>query len=316
MSVGISIYPDDGRDAESLIKNADAAMYHAKQLGRDNYQFFKQEINDRVVERLFIEAGLRRAVARQEFALHYQPKINLETGEIAGAEALIRWQNPTRGLLPPGEFLSNAGESGLIVPIGRWVLREACRQVRAWLDAGLTPCSVAINISAVEFRSKGFIEYVRDILLESRLGPGHLEIELAESVLMQDGESTIILLQALKAMGVQLAIDDFGTGYSSLSYLKRFPIDSLKIDKSFVRDIATDPDDATIVSAVIAMGNSLNKRVTAEGVETKEQLAFLRAERCEEGQGYYFSSPMAADEYRKLLMGGTLERSSSINNYG
>jgi len=304
VSIGISIYPDDGRDAEALIKNADAAMYHAKQLGRDNYQFFKQEINDRVVERHSLEAGLRRAMARKEFVLYYQPKINLETGEITGAEALIRWQHPTRGLISPGEFVSIAEEIGLIVPMGRWVLREACRQVRAWLDAGLLPSPVAINISALEFRSEGFLEGVRDILLETRLAPGYLEIELTESVLMQDGESTSIMLQALKAMGVQLAIDDFGTGYSSLSYLKRFPIDSLKIDQSFVRDIATDPDDATIVSAVIAMGNSLNKRVCTEGVETQEQLTFLRGKHCSEGQGYYFSRPVAAEEYTKVLRAG------------
>ncbi|KAF0190807.1 MAG: response regulator receiver [Gammaproteobacteria bacterium] len=315
MSIGISVYPGDGEDAETLIKNADAAMYHAKQKGRNNYQFFKQEMNDMVVERQSIEASLRRAIARQEFVLHYQPKINLETGEITGAEALLRWLHPTRGLLAPKKFVAVAEECGLIVPIGRWVLREACRQVRAWLDAGLRPAPVAINISAVEFRSKDFIEGVRDILKETRLEPRYLEIELTESVLMQDGESTIAALQVLNAMGVQLAIDDFGTGYSSLSYLKRFPIDTLKIDQSFVHDITIDPDDATIVSAVIGMGNSLNKRVSAEGVETLEQLAFLRAERCGEGQGYYFSRPVVAEEYTKLLKGGISEPSRRRNGW-
>lgn len=304
LSIGISIYPGDGEDAETLIKNADAAMYYAKQNGRDNFQFFMQDMNDRAVERQSLETGLRRAVAAQEFVLHYQPKIHLETGEIAGAEALIRWLHPKRGLLHPGQFVSIAEECGLIVPIGRWVLREACRQIRAWLDAGLQPASVAINISAVEFRSKHFLEGIRDALEEIRLEPAYLGIELTESTLMQDGESTASVLQALKALGVQLAIDDFGTGYSSLSYLKRFPIDTLKIDQSFVRDITTDPDDAIIVSAVIGMGNSLHKRVSAEGVETQEQLDFLRTARCGEAQGYYFHRPMVAEEYTELLRTG------------
>jgi diguanylate cyclase (GGDEF)-like protein/PAS domain S-box-containing protein len=304
VSIGISIYPSDGEDAESLIKNADAAMYHAKQYGRNNYQFFRQEMNDRVVERHSLEADLRRAVTGREFVLHYQPKVNLETGAITGAEALIRWLHPQRGLLFPGQFVPVAEESGLIVPIGRWVLREACRQLRSWLDAGIRPVPVAINISAVEFRNKDFLEGVRDILKQTRLESGYLEIELTESVLMQDGDSTTTVLQALKALGLQLAIDDFGTGYSSLSYLKRFPIDALKIDQSFVRDITTDPDDATIISAVIGMGNSLNKRVSAEGVETWEQLAFLQVARCGEGQGNYFSRPVVAKEYTKLLRAG------------
>jgi len=304
VSIGISLYPTDGEDAETLIKHADAAMYHAKQNGRDNYQFFKQDMNDRAVERHTLEASLRRALAGQEFVLHYQPKIQLETGAISGAEALIRWQHPQRGLLDPGQFVSIAEECGLIVPIGQWVLREACRQVRAWLDAGLRPALMAINISAVEFRSEGFVEGIRQVLEENRLEPGYLEIELTESVLMRDAESTTDVLQALKAMGVQLAIDDFGTGYSSLSYLKRFPIDTLKIDQSFVHDIASNPDGTTIVSAVIAMGNSLHKRVSAEGVETQAQLTFLRAEHCGEAQGYYFSRPMAAEEYTELLRAG------------
>lgn len=314
MSIGISIYPSDGEDAETLIKNADAAMYHAKQNGRNNYQFFKQDMNDRVVERQFLEASLRRAMAKQEFVLHYQPRVNLKTGEITGAEALIRWLHPVRGLLLPEKFVSIAEECGLIVPIGRWVLREACRQICTWVEAGLRPPSVAINISAVEFRSNDFLDGVRDILKETRLEPGHLEIELTESVLMQDGESTITMLDALKAMGVRLAIDDFGTGYSSLSYLKRFPIDTLKIDQSFVRDITTDPDDATIVNAMIGMGNNLNKRVSAEGVETREQLTFLRAAGCGEAQGYYFSRPLVLEEYTKLLRAGTSELSRSHND--
>ncbi len=305
-SIGIGVYPSDGEDAENLIKNSDAAMYHAKHNGRNNFQFFKQDMNDRAVERQFLEATLRRALAGSEFVLHYQPKINLETGRITGAEALIRWQHPERGLLFPEQFVPIAEESGLIVPIGRWVLREACAQVRIWLDAGLRPTPVAINISAVEFRSKDFLNGVRDILKETRLEPGYLEIEMTESVLMRDVESTTGVLHELKAMGIKLAIDDFGTGYSSLSYLKGFPIDTLKLDRSFVRDITTDPDDATIVSAMISMGNSLKKRVSAEGVETWEQLVFLRAERCGEGQGAYFSLPLPADDYGKLLGTGIL----------
>ena len=304
MSIGISIYPDDGENAETLIKNADAAMYHAKQNGRNNYQFFKQQMNDRIVERQSLEAGLRAALIRQEFVLYYQPIINLETGAISGTEALIRWRHPQRGLLLPEQFVPVAEECGLIVPIGRWVLREACRQTRVWLDAGLHPCPLSINISAVEFRSNEFLDGVRESLQETQLAPGNLEVELTESVLMQDLKSTTTVLKTLKTMGVQLAIDDFGTGYSSLSYLKRFPIDNLKIDKSFVCDIASDPDNTTIVSAVIGMGNSLNKRVSAEGVETQAQLDFLRAQHCSGGQGFFFSPPVTAGAYAQLLING------------
>jgi diguanylate cyclase (GGDEF)-like protein/PAS domain S-box-containing protein len=301
LSIGISVFPDDGEDAETLIKNADAAMYHAKGNGRDNYQFFKQDMNDRAVERQSLEGSLRQAVARQEFILHYQPKVNLETGAITGAEALIRWLHPARGLLSPKQFVSIAEDSGLIVPIGQWTLREACRQAQAWQNAGLRPTPIAVNISAVEFRSEDFLADLRGILMDTGLDPRYLEIELTESVLVQDIESTMAVLHALKAIGVQLAIDDFGTGYSSLSYLCQFPIDTLKIDQSFVRDIATDTGDATIVSAVIGMGNSLKLRVSAEGVETREQLAFLQAEHCEEGQGFYFSPPVDAQAFAELL---------------
>ena len=226
--------------------------------------------------------------------LHYQPKMNLETGAIIGVEALIRWRHPQRGLVPPAQFMPIAEECGFIVPIGRWVLREACRQARAWQDAGLPPMRIAVNISAVELRAKDFVAGVRAILAETGLEPRYLELELTETFLMQDSKSTAAVLQALKDMGVQLALDDFGTGYSSLSYLKRFPIDTLKIDQSFVRDLTTDADDASIVSAVISMGKSLHMRVVAEGVETREQLAFLQEQSCPEGQGYYFSQPVIA----------------------
>jgi len=300
-SIGISTYPDDGLDAETLIRCADTAMYHAKDKGRNNYQFFTEDMNLRVVERQFLEGSLRRALKRREFVLHYQAKINLETGAISGVEALIRWRHPERGLIPPAMFVPIAEDCGLIVPIGRWVLREACRQIQAWIDAGLPPMPVAVNISAVEFQSKDFLEGVRAILKETRLNPRYLELELTESVLMQDGAFTAQALVALKALGVRLAIDDFGTGYSSLSYLRQFPIDTLKIDQSFVREITAGSLDDTIVSAVISMGKTLKQRVVAEGIETGEQLAFLRRQQCGEGQGYHLSRPVSAEEFVTVL---------------
>jgi EAL domain-containing protein (putative c-di-GMP-specific phosphodiesterase class I) len=299
-SIGISIYPESGQDAEAMIKNADAAMYSAKQNGRNDYQFFKPEMNVRTVGQQSLEAGLHGALERREFVLHYQPKINLEMGAITGAEALIRWQHPEQGLILPAQFVSIAEACGLIVPIGQWVLREACLQARAWHDAN-RPMSVAVNISAIEFQHKDFLAGVRAILKDTRLEARYLELELTESVLMQDVESTSYVLKELKNMGVKLAIDDFGTGHSSLSYLRRFPIDTLKIDQSFVHDISTDPNDATIVNAVIGMGKNLKQRVVAEGVETQEQLAFLQARHCDEGQGYLFSRPIVAEEFAKLL---------------
>lgn len=301
LSIGIAIYPDDGQDADEVMKNADTAMYHAKANGRNNYQFFTTEMNTRAVQRLFIEGNLRRALKQGEFLLYYQPKIDLSSGLMIGSEALIRWQDPEHGLIYPNQFVPIAEESGLIVPIGSWVLREACRQVRAWQDSGLLVVPVSVNISAVEFRHKHFIEGVAQILKETGMLPGHLELELTESILMQDAKSSESVLESLKAMGMQLAIDDFGTGYSSLSYLKRFPINTLKIDQSFVRDIVDDVDDASIVSAMIAMGKNLKQRVIAEGVETEAQLAFLRSLHCDEGQGFLFGHPLPADEFERLL---------------
>ena len=300
MSIGISIFPDDGDDAETLLGNADSAMYHAKEKGRNNYQFFKQEMNDRSVERQSLEGGLRQALARDEFLLHYQPKVNLETGAITGAEALIRWLHPVRGLLYPEQFVPIAEDSGLIIPIGQWIIREACRQAKTWQSTGDRPTAIAVNVSAVELRSVDFLAGIRDTLKVTGLDPWYLEIELTESVLVQDIEASIALLHALKALGLQLAIDDFGTGYSSLSYLRQFPVDTLKIDQSFVRDIMVDEGDSTIVSAVIGMGNSLKLRVTAEGVETREQLVFLQSENCEEGQGFYFSPAVDAEAFTRL----------------
>jgi diguanylate cyclase (GGDEF)-like protein len=303
-SIGISIYPEDGQDAETLIKNADIAMYHAKEGGRNNYKFFEQDMNARAVERQSIEAGLRRALERQEFVLHYQPKINLHSGAIVGVEALVRWQHPQRGLLAPAQFVPIAEDSGLILPNGRWVLREACRQARTWQDAGLPPITVAVNTSALEFRAKDFLENVRAALEESRLEPRYLELELTESVLMRDAKATGSVLHALADLGIKLAIDDFGTGYSSLSYLRQFPIDTLKIDQSFVSRMTHNPDDAAIVSAVISMAKALRLCVIAEGVETAEQLAFLLAQHCDEGQGYFFGRPMAAEALATLLQTG------------
>ncbi len=300
-SIGISIYPQDGHDADTLIKSADTAMYQAKGRGSNNYHFFKQNMNVRAVKRQFLESSLGRALERQEFLLHYQPKVDLETGAITGAEALIRWMDPDRGLIPPAQFVPVAEDCGLIVPIGRWVLHEACRQCRAWMDARLQPVPVAVNISAVELRAKNFLDCVRGLLKDTLLEPRYLELELTESVLMRDDELTISVLLALKAMGVRLAVDDFGTGNSSLSYLRRFPIDTLKIDQSFVHEISTSANDAAFLGAVISVGKTLKKRVVAEGVEKREQLAFLQSERCNEGQGYYFSPAVDAEHFAQLL---------------
>jgi diguanylate cyclase (GGDEF)-like protein len=303
-SIGISVYPEDGADAETLIKNADTAMYHAKESGRNNFQFFKADMNRKAVERQSLEGSLHRALEREEFLLHYQPKVNLNTGEITGVEALVRWQHPERGLVPPAQFVPIAEDCGLILQIGRWVLREACRQARDWQDAGLPPLPIAVNVSAVEFRDKGFVQGVRTILAETGLEARYLELELTEGVLMDDAESTASVLQELKTMGAQLAVDDFGTGYSSLSYLRQFPIDVLKIDRSFVNQITADPDDSTIVSAIINMGKSLKHHVVAEGIETQLQRAYLQTQQCAEGQGYLFSRPLAAAQFAQLLLSG------------
>jgi diguanylate cyclase (GGDEF)-like protein/PAS domain S-box-containing protein len=300
-SVGVSTYPEDGQSAELLIRNADLAMYQAKEKGRSNYQFFEKGMNVRAVERQSIEEDLRFALERNEFVVHYQPKIDLKTGGITGVEALVRWRHPKRGLVGPLRFISVAEDCGLILPIGKWVLRESCRQAKAWQDAGLPPIEVAVNVSSVEFRNDDFPEGIATILRETGLEPCYLELELTESVLMQHAEFSVPLLKNLKTMGVRLAIDDFGTGYSSLSYLRQFPIDTLKVDQSFIHEINAETDEATIISAVINMGCRLKHRVIAEGVETAEQLAFLRAHGCDEGQGYYFGRPMPATQTAKLL---------------
>jgi diguanylate cyclase (GGDEF)-like protein/PAS domain S-box-containing protein len=300
-SIGIVIYPDDGADSETLLKHADFAMYHAKDKGRNNYQFFEPDMNARALERQSLEGELRRAMERDEFVLHYQPKINLRTGAITGVEALIRWHHPDRGLVPPTRFVPIAEECGAIVSIGRWVLRDACRQARVWQSESLPPICISVNISTVELRHKDFIAGVGAALMESGLAPSNLELELTETFLMQDSQSTAIVLQALKKLGVRLALDDFGTGFSSMSHLKNFPIDTLKIDQSFVRNLTTDAGDAGIVTALIGMGRSLGMGVVAEGVETVEQLAHLREQGCPEGQGNHFSRPLSAENLTRLL---------------
>jgi len=292
VSIGISIYPDDGRDAETLIKNADTAMYCAKENGRNKFKFFEADMNIRAVQRHSIEIHLRQALERQEFLLYYQPKVDLNSGLMVGVEALIRWQHPEHGLVLPSLFVPIAEECGLILAIDRWVLREACRQAQAWLQAGLPPITMAVNTSTIDFHDEHFLETIHLTLKETGLDPCFLELELTESVLMQDAAFTNILLEALSDLGVKLAIDDFGTGYSSLSYLRQFPIDTLKIDQSFVNKMIHNPDDASIVSAIISLGKTLKLHVIAEGVETPEQLKFLQTQDCDAVQGYYLGRPM------------------------
>jgi diguanylate cyclase (GGDEF)-like protein/PAS domain S-box-containing protein len=302
-SIGISVYPDDGQDPGVLLRAADAALLCAKEQGRNRYQVYAREMKAREIEHDSLEEDLNAALQRKEFILHYQAQVDLKTGAICGTEALIRWEHPGRGLLQPSQFIPIAEASGQIVAIGQWVLREACRQTRAWLDVGLRPMRVAVNISALEFRDKRFLENLQAILTDTGLEARYLELELTESVLMEDVESTGVALSGLKAMGVQLAIDDFGTGFSSLSYLTRFDIDALKIDQSFVRAMTPDPE-AIVLGAVVAMAKSLKHRVIAEGVETAGQLASLQELHCGEGQGYLFQRPSDADAFADLLEAG------------
>lgn len=301
VSIGVVTFPDDGLDAESLLKNADFAMYQAKESGRNCYQFFKPEMNVKAARRQSVENGLRIALEGDAFVLHYQPKFNLQTGAITAVEALIRWRHPMLGVLLPSEFISVAEDSGLIVPLGKWVLREGCCQAKAWQNAGLTKVKMAINVSAVELRAKDFVQNVSATLRGTGLDAAHLELELTETFLMEDPGSTVSVLHTLKNMGVGLALDDFGTGYSSLSYMRRFPIDTLKIDGSFLFNVTADDDNASIVEAVINMGRSLRMRVVAEGVETPDQLAFLQAHGCPEGQGFLLGRPVAAKQMARLL---------------
>lgn len=302
-SIGISIYPDDGKDLETLARKADVAMYQAKDKGRNTYQIFIEEMDFRALARQSMEQELHRALEQNKFVLHYQPKVNLETGSITGVEALIRIRESDHQLVYPVHFISIAEDCGLILPIGRWVLHEACRQTQAWLQAGFDIGQIAVNVSSREFHSKDFLAGVISVLNETGLDPSHLELEMTESGLMEDTDQIMAILYALKKLGVRITIDDFGTGYSSLSYLTRFPLDTLKIDQSFVQNLndASHDKENAVISAVIAMGESLKHRVVAEGIETKQQLDFLQSKHCTEGQGYYFSRPLAAEDYTALI---------------
>jgi diguanylate cyclase (GGDEF)-like protein/PAS domain S-box-containing protein len=301
-SVGIALYPADGLDAEVLLNNADAAMYRAKALGRNSHQFYLPEMNEREVERRGMEAQLRGALERGEFLLHYQPKVDLISGSISGFEALLRWQHPQRGLVQPLQFISILEETGLIVPVGEWVVRSVCDQLCSWQEAGVMPCPIAINLSARQFKQKNLDAVIGAILKDAGVDPRFLEFELTESLLMSDAHESVNTLRNLKAYGVRLSVDDFGTGYSSLAYLKRFPLDALKIDRTFIADVTTDPDDATITLAIISLAHSLQLRVVAEGVETEGQLKFLKAHGCDEMQGYYFAQPLNVGECTQALI--------------
>ncbi|ANA39392.1 diguanylate cyclase [Geobacter anodireducens] len=300
-SIGIALFPSDGDTVDALLKNADAAMYHAKEQGKNNYQFYSEEMNTRVFERMALETSLHRAIRQQEFLLYYQPRVDLRTGRISGVEALVRWNHPEMGLVSPARFIPLAEETGLIVPIGEWVLRTACAQNKAWQEAGLPPLRMAVNLSARQFRQENLIQMVADVLAETGLDPRWLELELTESLLMERAEQSVSILRSLADMGIDIAVDDFGTGYSSLGYLKRFPITNLKIDQSFIRDIASDPDDAILVRTIITMAHGLGMKTVGEGVESLEQVDFLCRHGCEEVQGYYFSRPLTAEGCEELL---------------
>jgi EAL domain-containing protein (putative c-di-GMP-specific phosphodiesterase class I) len=300
-TMGISMFPEHGRDADTLMERADVAMYAAKEKGANEFQFFSEGIDRQIRDRLRLENGLRLALERNELFLVYQPQIDTRTGDVSGLEALLRWQHPEMGLIPPNDFIGVAESSGMIVPIGEWVMRTACAQARKWQDAGLPAVPVAVNVSAIQLRQQGFCELVRRILQETGLSAKYLEIELTEGLLMTNVDVMFTLIQELRELGVKLTIDDFGTGYSSLNYLRQFKVNRLKIDRSFVREVPENADDAAITTAIINMAKALNLDVLAEGVENVEQLDFLRAQNCFEIQGFYFSKPMAVDQIEKKL---------------
>jgi diguanylate cyclase (GGDEF)-like protein len=300
-SLGVSVYPSDGHDAETLVRNADSAMYRAKEQGRDNYQLYTPAMNAKAIERLSLESRLRQAVANDELELHFQPFIDLKTAEVLGAEALLRWRHPELGLIPPGEFIPIAELSGLIVPIGEWVLRTACAEARKWHQQGFQGLTVSVNLSSRQFQQTDLVSQVTQALEETGLEADKLDLEITESNAMQNAEHSINTLWGLKKQGVRISMDDFGTGYSSLNYLKRFPIDRIKLDQSFVRDLPGDKDDAAIAMAVIAMGRSLELVVIAEGVETEEQLAFLKGHECDQLQGFLLSRPLPSDGFETFL---------------
>lgn len=301
VSIGITLYPDDGHQASTLIKNADIALTRAKSAGRNNSQFYKPTMGDQVDRRLLLEKNLRQALDKQEFILHYQPKISVREHKIVGMEALVRWNHPESGMVSPGEFIPVAEECGLIIPMGAWILSMACRQTQAWLEAGFGPLKVAVNLSPRQFRQHGLHEMIQKTLQETGIPPESLELEVTESMMVESVEDAIHLLNKLRSLGLSIAMDDFGTGYSSLRYLKQFPIQTLKIDQSFVRDLNHDINDTAIIHAIIAMSKSLKLRVVAEGVETQEQLDFLRENGCDEIQGYFYSRPLTADAFVRFL---------------
>lgn len=303
-SIGMAVYPTDGKDPETLMKHADIAMYRAKEIGRNNSQFYTPTMNERALERLHMEGDLRAALEQDQFELHYQPQVDLRSGKIIGVEALIRWNHPEHGMIAPSRFIALAEETGLIVPIGAWVIRTACAQNKAWQRAGHERLKIAVNLSARQFTQHDLVELIAFALAETKLDPQYLEIELTESMVMADVEHAIEILRKLNELGVQISIDDFGTGYSSLSYLKRFPIDVLKVDQSFVRDITINPDDAAIVASIISLAHSLRLQVIAEGVETAEQLDYLQGNDCDVIQGYHFSRPLPAEQLEQMLLDG------------
>lgn len=303
-SIGYSLFPKDGETDEVLLKNADAAMYYAKESGRNNFQAYSPDMETKATQRLEIGGDLRQALEKNEFTLRYQPRVSLTTGEIIGAEALIRWQHPTQGAISPTQFIPIAEETGLIVQIGEWVLRTACQQNKAWNDLGLPPITMSVNLSARQFVKKDLVQSIDNVLKESGLPPAQLELELTESLIMHNAELFITTLNNLKALGIKLSVDDFGTGFSSLAYLKRFPIDRLKLDRSFVHNVTFDKDSAAIARAVISLGHSMNLEVLAEGVETTEELEFLRTFKCDELQGYFFSEPLTGEVMEQLLKSG------------
>lgn len=300
-SMGIASYPRDGEDVNMLLKNADAAMYQAKDLGRNNFQFYTPEMNRKMQERIFLKEGLTKALKEEEFVLVYQPQIDLRSKEIVGVETLIRWKHPERGLIPPVEFIPMAEETGMIVQIGEWVLRTACQQNKAWQDAGMAPIKMSVNVSPRQFRERDFVACVRSVLADTGMDPQYLELEITESLIMDNVERAVVTMNELNTIGVQLSIDDFGTGYSSLSSLKHFPVARLKIDQSFVKGLPGDKDDNAIAMAVIALGHRLNLKIVAEGVETDQQRSFLCDNDCDEMQGYHFSRPVPAEKIVEML---------------
>jgi diguanylate cyclase (GGDEF)-like protein len=299
-SIGISFFPNDGEDAQTLLKNAGAALSRAKDHGSDNYQFYTADMNAKAVKRLTLENNLRRALERDEFEIYYQPKVNINTKKIVGMEALVRWRHPELGFISPSEFIPLAEDTGLIVPLSEWILRHACAQNKLWFDEGF-PLNVAVNLSARQFQQQDLAQTILKIIEETGLEPGTLDLEITESSIMKNAEAAIKTLEELKKTGIRISIDDFGTGYSSLGYLKRLPIDILKIDRSFVQDVTSNPDDAALVMAIVTLAHNLRLKVVAEGVETEDQFKFLQLLKCDECQGYLFSEPVTAEKFRKLL---------------